>query len=89
MSYTDSCGSEGVKYPFTLAWTTGQTYYLWGQLGELGAGQEISNVKFDVYIGKSCDSCIYESDVPVKVRAGGRYLAAVDIYKLYLKLWTW
>lgn len=63
-----------------FAWTTGQTYYLWGQLGELAQGQEISNVKFDIYIGKSYDSCIYESDVPVKVRAGGRYLAAVDIY---------
>ena len=56
--------------------------------GRVSKGQEISNAKFDIYIGKSYDICIYESDVLVKVRAGGRYLAAEDIYKLYLKLWT-
>lgn len=34
--------------------------------GRVSAGAEISNVEFDIYIGKSYDSCIYESDVPVK-----------------------
>ena len=29
--------------------------------------QEISSVKFDIYIGKSYDSCICESDVTVKI----------------------